>query len=322
MIKLKSLTLRTNVLQSAMAGCTDLAFRLIARAHGLEFAFLEMVSANALVYKGAKTFEILRTVKKDKPLGVQLVGSNPVTMGAAAQILEDMGFDLIDINCGCPVPKIVYKGAGCALLSEPDKAKKVFASVVRHVKSIPVTVKMRSGFSDPTGKEAVLLASIAQDAGLSAVTVHGRTREQGYSGKADWGIIAKIKETIDIPVFGNGDIFSGPDACQMINATACDAVMVGRAGLGNPWIYSQVRAALKDVKLPNSPRLEEKKKIALKHFDYLIEFYGLVRGIKKFRSVACWYLKDLPGSSQWRRRINTIESENGMRKAIHDFNAS
>ncbi|MDP3980780.1 MAG: tRNA-dihydrouridine synthase family protein, partial [Chlamydiota bacterium] len=232
MICIGSLKLRTLVLQSAMAGGTDLAFRLIARSHGLQLAYLEMISANALVYKAPKTAQLLKRSKEDLPLGVQIVGSDPATMGEAAVMLEDMGFDILDINCGCPVPKIISKPAGCALLNEPDRAKKIFNEVVKRVKKIPVTVKMRAGFSDPSGKEALVLAKLAEDAGVCAVTVHGRTGTQGYSGKADWGVVAKVKKSLGIPVFGNGDIHSGEDARRFMGESGCDGVMIGRAALG------------------------------------------------------------------------------------------
>ena len=197
-----------------MAGCTDLAFRLVARQYGMEFSFLEMISADALVRQNSKTLQLLKSSESDRPLGAQLVGCNPETMGAAAAIIEEMGFDLLDLNLGCPVPKVTAPGGGSALLREPETAQKIFESVIKKVKRIPVTAKMRKGFSDVSGKEAVRIAQLAEQSGLSAVTVHGRTRVQGYSGPADWEAIARVKEAVRIPVFGNGDVFSADDAAR------------------------------------------------------------------------------------------------------------
>ena len=319
MIQLKSLTLRTRIIQSPMAGCTDLAFRLIGRDKGMEFAFLEMVSADALVRGNERTLAYLERTEADKPLGAQIVGSNPETMGEAAAMIENMGFDLVDINCGCPVPKVTAPGGGSALLVEPEKTRKIFESVVKNVKRIPVTVKMRKGFSDQTGDEAVRIAKIAEEAGLSAVTVHGRTRVQGYSGNADWEAIRKVKEAVKIPVFGNGDVNNGDDARRLMETSGCDGVMIGRGGLGNPWIYKSIEAALNRDGLPPEPALEEKKKTALKHLELEIETEGERIAVLKFRRIACWYFRELSGASEFRARINTLTTAEDMQTAIGSF---
>lgn len=302
-----------------MAGCTDLAFRLIGREKGMEFAFLEMVSADALVHRNQRTLAFLDRTESDKPLGAQIVGCHPETMGEAAAMLEDMGFDLVDINCGCPVPKITAPGGGSALLVQPDKIKKIFESVVKNVKRIPVTVKMRKGFADESGEEAVHIAKIAEDTGLTAVTVHGRTRVQGYSGNADWGAIAKVKKAVKIPVFGNGDVKCGEDAKRLLETSGCDGVMVGRGGLGNPWIYKSIEAALHHESLPSEPALEEKKQTALKHLELEVQTEGEKIGVLKFRRIACWYLRELPGASEFRARVNTLTSAADMRAAVENF---
>lgn len=317
MLKLKSLTLKSRIIQSPMAGCTDLAFRLVAREHGMEFAFLEMVSADALVRKSPKTFGLLRTVEQDRPLGAQLVGCNPDTMGEAAAMIEDMGFDLLDINCGCPVPKITAPGGGSALLIEPEKTRKIFESVVKNVKSIPVTVKMRKGFTDESGDEAVRLAKIAEDSGLCAVTVHGRTRVQGYSGRADWDAIRKVKKAVRIPVLGNGDVNGAEDAKRLMDLSGCDGVMIGRGGLGNPWIYREINRALNGESAAPVPSLEERKRAALKHLKLEVESGTERPAVLKFRKVACWYLKDIPGGAELRNKVNTIETAAEMEDVLN-----
>ena len=302
-----------------MAGCTDLAFRLIAREKGMEFAFLEMVSADALVRKNHKTLQLMQSTEKDKPLGAQLVGCNPDTMGEAAAMIEEMGFDWIDINCGCPVPKITSPGGGSALLIEPEKSKKIFEAVVNNTKRVPVTVKRRKGYSDPSGNEAVRLAKVAEDAGCSAVTVHGRTRSQGYSGTADWEAIGKVKKALKIPVIGNGDVTSGEDAKRLINVSGCDGVMIGRGALGNPWLYKSIERSLNGEAPEEKPTLDEIKQTALKHLELEIQAEGEYVAILRFRKIAAWYFKELPGSAQLRARINLMISPAQMRQAISDF---
>ena len=319
MIRLKSLTLKTKIIQSPMAGCTDLAFRLIAREHGMEFAFLEMVSADALVRENKKTARLLKTVEKDKPLGAQLVGCNPETMGQAAAMIEDMGFDLLDLNLGCPVPKITGPGGGSALLAEPDTAKRIFEAVVKNVKNIPVTVKMRKGFADPSGEEAVKIAKMAEDAGMNAVTVHGRTRVQGYSGQADWEAIGKVKKAVKIPVIGNGDVNSGEDAKRLMEVSGCDGVMVGRGALGNPWLYQSINSVLNGGAPTAEPTIEEKRKAAMKHLELEIETEGEKTAVLKYRRIGCWYLRELPGASEFRARVNTLTSAAQMRAAVESF---
>ncbi len=319
MIPLKTLTLKTKIIQSPMAGCTDLAFRLVARRYGMEFAFLEMVSADALVRQNQKTLLLLKSTESDRPLGAQLVGCNPETMGEAAAIIEDMGFDLLDLNLGCPVPKVTAPGGGSALLREPQTAQKIFESVIKKIKRIPVTAKMRKGFSDASGQEAVQIARLAEKSGLSAVTVHGRTRVQGYSGAADWEAIARVKEAVRIPVFGNGDVFNAEDAQRLLSTSGCDGVMIGRGGLGNPWLYQSIHAALSGSTAFLQPSLEDKKKAALEHLRLEIETEGERIGVLKFRRIGCWYLKDYPGTAQFRNRINTLETAQEMAEAIENF---
>jgi len=305
-----------------MAGCTDLAFRLVARPRGMEFAFLEMISADALVRRHPKTLEFLKTTPEDRPLGAQLVGCHPEVMGEAAAMIEEMGFDLVDINCGCPVPKITAPGGGSALLAEPDKSRRIFKRVVQSVKRIPVTVKMRKGFADPSGDEAVRMAQMAEDAGVSAVTVHGRTRVQGYSGTADWEAIGKVKRALGIPVFGNGDVTSGDDARRLLEASGCDGVMIGRGGLGNPWIYKSIEAKLNGLPEPAEPSLQERREAALEHLALEIAEEGERIAVLKFRRIACWYFKNIQGAAEFRKKVNVLETAEAMRDAISNFQAA
>jgi len=322
MITLKGFTLKGSTVQSPMAGCTDLAFRVLARQYGMEFAYLEMVCCEPLVRGHKKTRAFLKRTPTDRPLGAQLVGSDPAHMGKAAAILEDMGFDVIDLNLGCPVRKIVAKGQGSALLKTPERARDIFESVVRHVKNIPVTVKMRSGFTDPSGDEAVRIAKLAEDAGVSAVCIHGRTRQQHYSGKADWQVIKRVKEAVRIPVFGNGDVYSAQDALNLIKTTGVDAIAIGRAGLGNPWIYKEIEAALNGLPPPRAPSFEEKKRAARTHVQLEIEFEGEAIGILRSRKIVCWYFKHFRGCNEFRDRVNRTDTLEGMKRLIDEFDPS
>lgn len=285
----------------------------------MEFAFLEMISADALTYSNKKTLARMKTDTKDKPVGIQLVGCDPQKMGEAAAIVEDLGYEWLDINMGCPVPKVTAPGGGSALLAEPDKCKQIFKNMVSKVKKIPVTVKMRIGFKDPSGDEAVHISKIAEDEGIKAVSVHGRTRVQAYKGTADWHAIGKVKQAVNIPVFGNGDIVKPEDAVEMTRISGCDGVMIGRGALGNPWIYKQIEAALKGEKYSSDPGFDEIKKTALQHFELEIETEGERTGVLKSRRILCWYFKNLPGASDLRNRINRSTTAAEMREVVQSF---
>lgn len=320
-LQLKGLTLRTGVVQSPMANCTDLAFRLVAREKGLEFAFLEMVSAHALVQDSKRTLALMKTLPEDRPVGAQLVGCDAAHMAEAAARVEEMGFDLLDLNLGCPVPKITGggDGAGSALLCRPADAGRIFEAVVKAVKRIPVTVKMRLGYKDASGKEAVEIAKRAEGAGVCAVAVHGRTRDQQYSGVADWAAIGRVKAAVGIPVIGNGDVRSGADAVRLRAESGCDAVMLGRGALGNPWLYKEVEAALAGAPAPAVPTFEEKKAVLLRHLDLEVLHEGEFYAVRSMRRIACWYFSGFTGAAAFRNAICSAPTTADVRRLITDY---
>lgn len=318
MLKVKSLELKSGVIQSPMANCTDLAFRLVAREKGMEFAFLEMISADALVRNTRETQELLRTAPEDRPLGAQLVGCDPERMAEAATILEEMNFDWIDINLGCPVPKVTGKGGGSSLLREPELAREIFRKMRGIVKKVPLTVKMRKGYADETGEEAVQIARYAEEEGFDAVTVHGRTREQGYSGTADYQAIRRVKVAVSIPVIGNGDVVDKDSARRLKAESGCDGVMIGRGGLGNPWIYREIEGAFQNQIEFRRPTLLEIKETLLRHLELEIQ-YEPRTVLFRMRRIACWYFKTLPGVAEFRVRINQSQSLAEVRSLIEDF---
>lgn len=321
-LQLGPLRLASGVVQSPMAACTDLPFRIIAREKGLEFAYLEMVSAHALIQDSRKTLGLMKTVEADRPLGAQLVGCDPDIMAEAAARVEDMGFDLLDLNLGCPVPKITGggDGAGSALLQNPRKAGEIFEKVVRAVRRIPVTVKMRLGYKDPTGGEAVEVAKRAEGAGMKAVAVHGRTREQKYSGSADYTGIGKVKAAVRIPVIGNGDVRSPADARRLVAESGCDAVMLGRGALGNPWLYRNIANALAGSPEPEyAPTFAERKATLLRHLELEVEHEGEHTATNNMKRIAAWYMSGLPGAAQFRNSVCLARDTASIRGFIEAF---
>jgi nifR3 family TIM-barrel protein len=319
-LKIGALSLPSTIIQSPMAACTDLPFRLIAREKGLAFSFLEMVSAQALVRDNRKTRKLLLSSPQDKPLGAQLLGCDPAIMGEAAAIIEDMGFDLLDLNLGCPVRKVTGNGEGSALLKDPNKAEEVFRAVRNAVKKIPVTVKMRKGFSDPSGDEAVELARRAESSGLSAVTVHGRTQAQMYSGSADYEAIGRVKAAVSIPVIGNGDVVDSEGALRLKSVSGCDGIMIGRAGLGNPWVYRNLHNAMTGASEPEYvPTVAERRDTLLRHLDLEVELLGERQAALNLRRIVVWYTAGLPHNKNLRVGVCRTTDVRAIRAMIEEY---
>lgn len=306
-----------NIFLAPMAGITDIAFRRICKSFGCGLVYTEMVSAKGMYYKSENTAVLTQIDEEERPVAVQIFGSNPDIMAYAAKQLEKDGADIIDINMGCPTPKIVNNGDGCALMKKPDLVGKIIAAVVEGVK-IPVTVKIRKGW-DEGNVNAIEIASIAQENGAKAITVHGRTREQFYSGKADWEIIRKVKKEVTIPVIGNGDIFTPQDAKNMMEETGCDGVMIGRGAQGNPWIFERTIEYLKSGAILPEPSVKEKVNMILEHMDKLIELKGEYVGIKEMRKHIVWYLKGLPNSSRLKNQVFNITQRGKIEKLLREY---
>ena len=309
-LKIGDVVLDNRLILAPMAGVTDQPYRLICREQGCALVVTEMVSAKAILYRNKNTNALLAVSEKERPAAVQLFGSDPDILGRIAAQVEEGPCDMIDLNLGCPVPKIVNNGEGSALMKDLKKAEKIFASVVKHTKK-PVTVKFRKGFND-SQVNAVELARIAEGCGVSAVAVHGRTREQYYSGKADWEIIRQVKEAVRIPVIGNGDVFAPQDVKRMLEETGCDGVMIGRGAKGNPWIFSQSLHYLKTGQVPPKPGIKEIREMILRHGKLLAEFKGERTAMQEMRKHIAWYTAGLPHSSALRNEINQIDHLDGM----------
>ncbi|HRS87946.1 MAG TPA: tRNA dihydrouridine synthase DusB [Syntrophales bacterium] len=297
------LVLRNRLLLAPMAGVTDLPFRLMARGFGCALAFTEMVSAQGLVREAPRTFSYLDTNDQDRPLGVQIFGAEPSVMAEAARIVADRGADLIDINMGCPVKKVVRTGSGAALLRDPEGAARIVAAV-RRATGLPLTVKIRSGWS-PGEITAPLIARLAQEEGADALIVHPRTARDGFGGRADWGLIAAIKAALSIPVIGNGDVIRPVDAERMVKETGCDAVMIGRGALGAPWLFGEILGC-ETGGGRSWGRWEDRMEIIIRHFR-LVEAYGGPGGRRGFRKHLLWYTRGMPGGALLRRSLGRMD---------------
>lgn len=300
-----NVVLETPVALAPMAGISALPYRVICRRLGCGLTVSEMVSAKGLLYKNEKTFAMLQIDPEERPTAIQLFGSVPEELAEAAKIVEASGSDIVDFNMGCPVPKVANNGEGSALMKTPGLAGRILEAMVKAV-SIPVTVKFRAGW-DETSRNAVEIARIAEAAGVAAVAVHGRTRNQFYMGKADWEMIREVKQAVQIPVFGNGDIFSVEDGLRMQEETHCDGLMLARGAYGNPWLFSQLRAALEGKAVP-SVSVEERLQMIVKHAGALAAFKGERTGIREMRSHASAYIKGLPNAAEYREKFHKAET--------------
>lgn len=305
-LKIGNISLDGNIVLAPMAGVTDLPFRLLCKEQGADLICTEMVSAKGIFYNNKNTEDLLRIDDRERPVSLQLFGSDPDIISEMAKKIEHRNFDILDINMGCPVPKVVNNGEGSALLKNIPLAAKIIEKTVKAIDK-PVTVKFRKGFGADE-VQAIEMAKAAEAAGAAAVAVHGRTREQYYSGKADWEIIAKVKDTVSIPVIGNGDIFTPEDAKNMMEQTNCDGVMIGRGAQGNPWIFHQIKTYLETGMAPEKPPFSEVCRMILRHAKMQIEWKGEKRGIREMRSHAAWYTAGYPHSASLRRAMNTVET--------------
>ena len=289
-----------------MAGVTDLPFRLLCKEQGAGLLCMEMISAKALYYHNRNTIDLLKIDQRENPVSLQLFGSDPDCISEMAKEIEERPFDILDINMGCPVPKVVNNGDGSALMKNPLLAGKIIEKTANAI-SKPVTVKVRKGFDDDH-INAVEMAHIAQESGAVAIAVHGRTREQYYSGKADWDIIRRVKEAVDIPVIGNGDILDARDVIAMKEQTGCDGFMIGRGAQGNPWIFHQILHYFETGELIGKPPIEEMIETMLRHARLQIEYKGEYSGVREMRKHAAWYTAGYKNSSKLRGRINEVDS--------------
>ena len=317
--KIGNVEIKNQELLSPIAGISNTAYRQIIKEMGAGLIFAEMVSDKALVYGSEKTFDLLKMSDMERPIAQQIFGSDVDSFVKAAKLVEDkMHPDIIDINMGCPVPKVAIKSqAGSALLKNPDKIKVIVSAVVKAV-SVPVTVKIRSGW-DANSVNAVEVAKVIEEAGASAITVHGRTRAQGYSGNADWNIIKQVKEMVSIPVIGNGDVTSAEKAKEMLDFTGCDAVMIGRGVLGNPWLIKECVSYLDSGIIPPKPSAREKIEMLKRHYQLLVDSTSEKQAILEIRTHALWYIKGMPKSAYIKNEICKTKNSEDLFKILNDY---
>ena len=316
-LKIGNVELDNNVILAPMAGVTDLPFRLLCREMGAGMVCMEMVSAKAILYNNRNTEEMLTVTEGERPASLQLFGSEPDIMAEIAHRIEGRNYDILDINMGCPVPKIVNNGEGSALMKNPKLVEEIVSKVVKATNK-PVTVKIRKGF-DENNINAVEIAKIAEDSGAAAVAVHGRTRAQYYEGRADWDIIAKVKASVGIPVIGNGDIVDGPSAKKMLDETGVDGLLIGRSSRGNPWIFKEIIHYLNTGEERPKPDLDERIETMRRHVQLMVEVKGEYVAIREMRKHVGWYVAGLPNSARMRREINEVESMVEMLKFLDDI---
>ncbi len=309
-----NVTLENNIILAPMAGVTDLPFRLLCKEQGAGLVCTEMISAKAILYKNKNTDALMEIHPEEMPVSLQLFGSDPDIISEMAKQIEEHPFSVLDINMGCPVPKVVNNGEGSALMKNPKLVGEIVSAVVKAVKK-PVTVKIRSGF-DAEHINAVEIAKIIEDSGAGAVAVHGRTREQFYAGAADWEVIAEVKNAVSIPVIGNGDITDGEGAAKMLHDTGCDGILIGRAARGNPWIFREITSYLDNGTLPEPPSKEERKETMLRHAKLQMQYKGEYTGVREMRKHVSWYTAGMPHSAKLRDAVNAVENFAALEELI------
>lgn len=316
-LQIGNVTLENNLVLGPMAGVTDLPFRLLCKEQGAGLLCMEMVSAKGIYYNNKNTEQLLAIDEREHPVSLQLFGSDPEIMSEMAKKIEERPFDILDINMGCPVPKVVNNGDGSALMKNPVLAGKIIEKTARAIKK-PVTVKIRKGFDD-AHINAVEMAKVAEASGAAAIAVHGRTREQYYSGRADWDIIRQVKEAVKIPVIGNGDILTPEDAIRIEEQTGCDGFMIARGAQGNPWIFAQILHYFKTGEHLPKPTAEEMVQMMLRHAKMQLAFKGDYTGIREIRKHAAWYTAGYPNAARLRSAINEVESYEQLEELFGRF---
>lgn len=316
-LKIGNVTLENNIALAPMAGVTDLPFRLLCKEQGAGLICMEMISAKAIYYNNKNTMELMEIHPEECPVSLQLFGSDPDIIAEMAKRIEDRPFAILDINMGCPVPKVAGNGEGSALMRNPKLVAEIVEKTARAIQK-PVTVKIRKGFNE-NEVNAVEIAHIAEECGAAAVAVHGRTREQYYSGKADWDIIAQVKQRVKIPVIGNGDIVDGASAKAMLEQTGCDGLMVGRGAQGNPWIFREILHYLNTGELLPPASNEEKAAVIKRHIELMIQYKGDYIGVREMRKHLAWYSIGMPNSAQFRNAVNLMETKEALMAGVDEM---